>query len=217
MTFQPRFTFGPETFAVDAKAGLSPSDRKLLPLHEELALMDTIIPLTLVPELQDNGDENADLVGFNLFSAQEDDTSDDDSGAAPGIALRAPRRNKMAQSRLVALRRRAMRSQLRRPLPAWPLPGGQNEADLRDMRARIYSPDPAALNAEEKPSVPLRLATHAISLSLVATALPVGAAVLTYNLLKGEDIKVTARLTTLTGLALAVLAGNPHLAQAIGA
>jgi hypothetical protein len=85
------------------------------------------------------------------------------------------------------------------------------------MRECIYAPLEGQSDAETRPSVPLRLATHAISLSLVATALPIGAAMMTYNLLKGEDIKVTARLTTLTGLALTVLAGNPHLAQLIGA
>lgn len=212
MTFHSRFDGSFSADAARAEAFDRATLRVLSPLEEELALMDTAIPLSLVPEWEDDGEDN-DLARMNLFGPVMDDGSDPEAANF----LREPRHSRVAQSRVVALRRRALRAQLRRPLPAWPLPGGQNEDDLRDMRSRIYAPDAETLAAEDKPSIPLRVATHAISLSLVATALPVGAAMMTYNLLKGEDIKATARLTTLTGLALAIIAGNPQLAQIIGA
>ena len=178
----------------------------LSPLAEELCLMDCVIPLTCIPAADAEAD--SDLDGLNLYGPD---------GFATTNMLRNPRRSRAEQGRVVALRRRAMRSQVQRRRSAWPLPGGQSPEDLRQMRECIYAPLEGQSDAETRPSVPLRLATHAISLSLVATALPIGAAMMTYNLLKGEDIKVTARLTTLTGLALTVLAGNPHLAQLIGA
>lgn len=144
-----------------------------------------------------------------------DDDGDEDGQEDSENFLREARLSPVAQSRVVALRRRRVRAQLRRPLPVWPLPGGQDDDELRNMRDRIYTVEADA--KDRPPSVPLRVATHAISLSLVAAALPVGAALMTYNLLKGEDIRVTARLTTLSGLALAVIGANPHLAQVIGA
>lgn len=190
--------------------GLAESSTTLSPLEEELALMDCAIPMTRIPTHLLDDVEDHDLQGMNLFGPVMEDESD----AEAENFLRESTVSPLAHSRVVALRRRRIRAKLRRPQPAWPLPGGQAEGELRSMRERIYTVE--ADEVEEKPSVPLRVATHAIGLSLVATALPVGAAVMTYNLLKGEDMRVTARLTTLTGLALAVIAGNPHLAQLIG-
>ena len=189
----------------------------LSPLVEELCLMDCVIPLTSIPEfdgIREEGECDAcDLEGLNLFGP----ASEAGDEFAPINMMRSSHLSRAEQGRIVALRRRAMRSQLRRRKTAWPMAGGQSQQDLQQMRACIYTPTEEQLEGESRPSVPLRLATHAISLSLVATALPIGAAMMTYNLLKGEDIKVTARLTTLTGLALTVLAGNPQLAQLIGA
>lgn len=212
MTYQHRFeaVSSPAVETLDRGAEADHLTRKLSGFEEELALMDCAIPLTRIPELDDlDGDD--DLTGLNLFSAVEGEAEAENANF-----LRATLRSRLAQGRVVALRRRHMRAQLRRAHVQWPLPGGQADNELRAMRDRIYAPDPEALAAEEKPSVPLRVATHAISLSLVATALPIGAAMLTYNLLKGEDLRATARLTTLTGLALAIIAGNPQLAQFIG-
>lgn len=186
----------------------------LYALREELSLMDCVIPLTSIPDGAEADDgEDTSLAGLNLFGAASD-TGDD---LARTNMLRNPRLSRAEQGRVVALRRRTMRSHLQRRPAVWRASGGQSVDDLHQMRTCIYTPTPEQLAGEAKPSVPLRLATHAIGLSLLVTALPVGAAMMTYNLLKGEDIKATARLTTLTGLALAVLAGNPQLAQLIGA
>lgn len=176
------------------------------PLAEELALMNCTISLTMIPEFEYPADDGKALVGQNLFGPVMDDA---DICAAVNF-MRTSRRSTAAQRRVVALRRRAMRAQVRRPASL-----GQSATELRTLRDHIYHADPS--DTETNPSVPLRLATHAIGLSLVVTALPVGAAMMTYNLLKGEDIRATARLTTLTGLALAIIAGNPGLAHLIGA
>ena len=207
MTYQPRFV------AMIQKTATNPENAVHMPprsaLEEELALLDCVIPMTCIPELADL-DSDEDLTGLNLFSPVMDADTEQDANI-----LRSSSRSSQARGRIVALRRRAMRSRVQRAVPVWPLAGGQGDNDLRAMRDQIYAPCEA--EPDQMVSVPLRLATHAISLSLMATALPVGAAVMTYNVLKGEDIKVTARLTTLTGLALVVLAGNPQLAQMIGA
>ncbi|MDO8325330.1 MAG: hypothetical protein Q7T28_00150 [Cypionkella sp.] len=117
---------------------------------------------------------------------------------------RAPQRSRLAQSRVVALRRKSVRPQAARPAPA--LPGGQSIEDLRAMRDHIFHEDAPQ---DIRPSLPLRIAAQSINLSLIVTALPIGAAALTYNVLRGEDMTFTARLTTLTGLALAIFGGDP--------
>lgn len=126
-------------------------------------------------------------------------------------APRAPQRSRLARSRVVALRRKSMRPQATRPDHApqprlWPLPGGQSLDELRAMREHIFHDDAPE---QSLPSLPLRIAAQSINLSLIVTALPIGAAALTYNVLRGEDMTFTARLTTLTGLALAIFGGDP--------
>lgn len=126
-------------------------------------------------------------------------------------APRAPQRSRLAQSRVVALRRKSVRQQAARPDRApqqrlWPLPGGQSIEELRAMRDHIFHEDAPE---DIRPSLPLRIAAQSINLSLIVTALPIGAAALTYNVLRGEDMTFTARLTTLTGLALALFGGDP--------
>jgi len=130
---------------------------------------------------------------------------------AQPTAPRAPQRSRLAQSRVVALRRKSVRPHATRPdhaqpLRIWPLPGGQSIAELRAMREHIFHEDAPE---DILPSLPLRIAAQSINLSLIVTALPIGAAALTYNVLRGEDMTFTARLTTLTGLALAVFGGDP--------
>lgn len=178
------------------------------PLHAVIAEMDCVMSPSQIPDLFAEDDDSSVVSGPNLFSAIHE-ASDEDGHVN---MLRQTGRNRAGQGRVLALRRRAMRHRLRQAASA-----RQTEYEQRRLRIQIVTPPENEFARQDRPSVPLRLATHAIGLSLVATALPVGAAMMTYNLLKGEDIKVTARLTTLTGLALAVLAGNPALAHLIGA
>jgi hypothetical protein len=176
--------------------------------QDDSALRLAIADLDCAVDLTELAD--ADLVddraeALNLFTTSPEA---DDHRAEINI-LREGRLTHAGRRRIVALRRRAMRARLNQGVP-------MPREDLSQLRALFTMPDPDLLAGDDRPSVPLRLATHAISLSLVATALPVGAALMTYNLLKGEDIKATARMTTLTGLALVVIAGNPGLAHLIG-
>lgn len=183
-------------------------------LADVLTRMDCAMSMTCIPDLLADGPECPDdgTAGPNLFLASLDQTED----GAPINVLRATSRTRMAQGRLIALRGRTVRARTLRPSGAAALASHEALADLRRIRANLYRPGTDQSETETRPSLPLRVATHAIGLSLIATALPVGAAMMTYTVLKGEDLRLTARLTTLTGLALAVLTGNPELAQMIG-
>lgn len=177
-------------------------------LHDVLSEMDCVISLSHIPDLFADDDDDMPSSAPNLFAAPQE--AGDDTACIN--ILRQTGRNRAGQGRVLALHRRAVRAQMRQLATA-----RQADHELRRLRSQIFTVPDEELALQDRPSVPLRIATHAIGLSLVATALPVGAAMMTYNLLKGEDIKVTARLTTLTGLALAILAGNPELALLIGA
>ena len=70
--------------------------------------------------------------------------------------------------------------------------------ELTSIRDALYKVDfsliPAALSTQ------LRLATHAFNATLILIWVPLGAAALTYSLLRGEDMKLSSRLMVLTGL-----------------
>jgi hypothetical protein len=69
--------------------------------------------------------------------------------------------------------------------------------ELSRVRAALY--DPVESEADKPASSQLRLATHAMNATLIMVWLPLGAAVMTYSLLKGEDIHLSARLMVATG------------------
>lgn len=210
MSYQPRFDkeFDTVCFKSSRTVGTPAETTGTPSLTAAIAQLDCAISMSPLPELAAFDGRDA-VTDANLFlSGTEDETE------APANFLRVSPRSRLARSRVVALRRRQMRSHLQRAQVQWPLAGGQDEGELARLRDCLY-PEVEEI-VEERPSTQMRLATHAISLSLVATALPIGAAVMTYNLLKGEDMRVTARLTTLTGLALAIFAGNPALGQLVG-
>jgi hypothetical protein len=73
------------------------------------------------------------------------------------------------------------------------------------VRAALYPepPKPQAAPAEQETTA-MRLAVGSMSATLVIVALPVGAALLTYNALGGANFKVTARAMALTGAVLGV-------------
>ena len=72
--------------------------------------------------------------------------------------------------------------------------------ELARVRAALYAVDPEAAAVAERPSNQLRLAAHAMNATLIMVWPPLGAAVMTYSLLKGEDMQLSARLMVLTGL-----------------
>lgn len=162
---------------------------------------------TVAPSVTLLSDED-DIV--NIFTSNEPDLA---FAAAPEAnLLRSPQRSRLAQGRLVALRRKSVRSK-QSPAPRRALyQAGQTREELRAMRAIFTYVEPVE---SQQYSLPLRIATHSINMSLIMTALPIGAAALTYNLLRGEDMTFTARLTTLTGLVLAIFGGG-HTSQLLG-
>jgi hypothetical protein len=89
-------------------------------------------------------------------------------------------------------------------LPPLPL------SDLDRIRRALYAEEMAAnapkeAVAEGEPaSVPMRLAVHAMNATLITVYAPVGAAVMTYSILRGEDMRLSGRMMALTGALLAL-------------
>jgi hypothetical protein len=75
-------------------------------------------------------------------------------------------------------------------------------AEAARIRSALYPVEEAAA---EQASTPARLAVGTLGVTLLMTAAPVGAALLTYNTLRGANLAVTARAVALTGAALALL------------
>lgn len=184
--------------------GLAPSEHSLSALEEELALMDAAIPLTPVPDC--SGSAHRDMPIWNIFH------DGDQASIAPVMPRRVQRRSRVRQGRLIALRRRAILLLLCKSGCARKVWRASAKTELQALRSCIYVPQ----KSEPALALPLRIAAHAISLALIVTALPAGIALLACNLLKGEDMRVTARLTTLSGMALVVIGGNPWLAAIAG-
>ena len=65
----------------------------------------------------------------------------------------------------------------------------------------------AALRADNRPSAPLRLAGHMMDATLMVVALPVGAAMMTYGLVRGGDVYRSGRMLALCGIGMVALEG----------
>lgn len=83
--------------------------------------------------------------------------------------------------------------------------------DLKRLRDALYFQDDAAM-APAVATDQMRLAVHAMNATLIIVALPVGAAMLTYSLLRGDNLRATASALVATGLGIAMLQG-PALQQ----
>jgi hypothetical protein len=70
------------------------------------------------------------------------------------------------------------------------------------IRQALYEEE--ARKPSAKAPLAQRLTLYSMNLTLVIVAAPVGAALLTYNALGREDMKLTARAMSLTGIAVAV-------------
>jgi hypothetical protein len=75
------------------------------------------------------------------------------------------------------------------------LPRPKDEV-LANLRLALY---PVEDEVEAKPSTQIRLAAHCLNATLILVYAPLGAAVMTYSLLKGEDIRFSARMMALVG------------------
>ena len=82
----------------------------------------------------------------------------------------------------------------------------QRDDTLIRLRAAIYSPDPVA---SDVPSTQIRLAAHCFNATLILVWMPLGAAMMTYSILKGEDIRLSSRLIAVVG-AVVTLAHSPY-------
>lgn len=80
------------------------------------------------------------------------------------------------------------------------------DPELAGLRDLLLTEEPTA--APEKPSAQMRLAVHAMNATLIVVYAPLGAALMTYSLLRGEDIRLTARALTLVG-GMSLFLGSP--------
>ena len=85
-----------------------------------------------------------------------------------------------------------------------PAPTPDDLDRLRRMREVLYAVDPDAPPLPV-PSVQMRLAVHAMNGTLVAAAGPVGVAVMTYSLIRGENMRLTACAMVACGGLMAML------------
>lgn len=77
--------------------------------------------------------------------------------------------------------------------------------EMQKLRAALYDeekPQGFHFGPAVKAPLPQRLTTYTFNATLLVVALPVGAALLTYNVLGREDLGVTARAMALTGAAI---------------
>jgi hypothetical protein len=75
---------------------------------------------------------------------------------------------------------------------------------LRAIRAALYdAPDAAISGKPQKNSAIVRLTATALDATMVIVCLPVGAAMLTYHIFKGGELRRSAQAMTLTGFLLA--------------
>lgn len=84
--------------------------------------------------------------------------------------------------------------------PHLPLP---KNVELERLRGALY---PVVEEASEKAvySTQMRIAAHCMNATLILVWAPLGAAVMTYSVLKGEDMRLSARLMAVSGTFFAV-------------
>ena len=75
--------------------------------------------------------------------------------------------------------------------------------DLRRVREALYPEEAEGYVAPpDRGALARRLAAHAMNTTLIMVSLPVGGALLTYSVLRGEDMRLTGRAMALTGFAM---------------
>ncbi|MDB5665303.1 MAG: hypothetical protein JWS11_1846 [Cypionkella sp.] len=86
--------------------------------------------------------------------------------------------------------------------PDLPLPKNPELARLRTALYPEVEPPPPHLISPQ-----MRLAAHTMNATLIIVALPVGAAMLTYSVLRGENMRLTSAALVATGIASTLLQG----------
>jgi len=87
-----------------------------------------------------------------------------------------------------------------------PTPLIPHSAELARLRDALYpeaAPQPTPVPQDAPISTQMRLTVHALNATLIVVYMPLGAAVMTYSLLRGENIRLSGRLMALTGTLLA--------------
>ncbi|MBI1217446.1 MAG: hypothetical protein GC186_02765 [Rhodobacteraceae bacterium] len=86
--------------------------------------------------------------------------------------------------------------------------------DMARIREALYPPEPEGERREKEPLV-RRITLYSLNTTLMIVAPPIGAALLTYNILGRENSRTTARVMALTGVVFAIthafLRGHFHL------
>ena len=76
--------------------------------------------------------------------------------------------------------------------------------ELARLRAALYPPEIAPA-LPQRASPQMRLAVHSMNATLIMVALPVGAALMTYSVLRGDNLRLTAHTLVATGFASTLL------------
>jgi hypothetical protein len=123
--------------------------------------------------------------------------------AAPGSAgVRRPRRRGAARpAPSPGTAQGPAPLQVANDMPQIPQP---RLSEAAAIRAALYDPLP---EEERAPAMPptLRLAAHAMNATLLVIALPVGASLMTYSLLRGENLHLSARALAVMGLLVGLM------------
>lgn len=85
-----------------------------------------------------------------------------------------------------------------------------NLSEMQKIRAALLAAPPAEADGPDRqPSLPQRLTIYSMNATLMLVALPVGCGVLVYNMVRGEDLRFSARAIAMTStlVGLAQLAG----------
>lgn len=70
--------------------------------------------------------------------------------------------------------------------------------EMRNIRSALY-PDQPVNRGKSKAPLPQRLTIYTMNTTLMLVALPVGSAILVYNMIRGEDLNMNARAIAATG------------------
>lgn len=115
----------------------------------------------------------------------------------PEIFARADAAEKAARATARVLRLRPAAA--RAPAPASQGVQPWRDPELAAVREQLFAVDPGLQTEPEQPSTQMRLAVHAMNATLIMVYAPLGAAVMTYSILRGEDMRLSARMLTLVG------------------
>jgi hypothetical protein len=130
-----------------------------------------------------------------------------DTAVTPKAAAKSVQRPPAAANLHVV---HAAASEVSNDMPRLP---GLDQNRIRAIRAALY--DPTEMEIDDRPSAVTRITATAMDTTLIVVCLPVGAAMLTYHVLRGGEMRHSAHAVALTGLFLA-LAKTPLGQQMFG-